>query len=451
MTPNPCPSALWILFALFLCSGGMAQAGPEIQSWQTASGARVLFVAAPDLPMVDVRVVFDAGSARDGERSGLASLTAAMLTQGAGDWSADEIAARFENLGAELSASADRDTTAVSMRTLTRQPAMEMAIETLSTLLSAPTFNEADLERLRRNRLISLRQDEESPRSVGEKALYRRVFGSHPYGSDPSGTAETVTAITRDDLVDFHRRHFPAANAVVAIVGALDRPGAEELAERMTAGLPPGGRAAALPGVVDLEAPVMERVSFPSSQTTVMAGQPGMRRGDPDYFALYVGNHILGGSGLVSLLMEEIREKRGLSYSTFSYFMPLAQPGPFLMGLQTKNEQAEEAREIMLATLRRFIDEGPSEAELAAAKRNITGGFPLRVASNSDIVAYLAMIGFYGLPLDYLDRFTDRIEAVTAAQIKDAFARRLDPDRLATVVVGGRGVGERTAGFGGDS
>lgn len=438
MCTNPRRLALWSsCFMLFAASA--TQAGPTIQSWETTQGARVLFVQAESLPMVDVRLVFDAGSARDGERSGLASMTAAMLDQGAGDWSADVIAERLEGVGAQLGASVDRDMTTVSLRTLTRQPAMDTAVETFATLVSRPTFAADDLERQRRNRLIALRQDEESPRTVGQKALYRQVFGQHPYGADPSGTAETIGALDRDDLVNFHRQHYVSANALVAIVGALDRAQAEALAERVTRDLPRGERAPPLPAVADLGAPVLDRIAFPSSQTTVLAGQPGMRRGDPDYFVLYVGNHILGGSGLVSLLMDEIREKRGLSYSTYSYFLPMAQPGPFLMGLQTRNDQAEQAREVMLDTLRRFIDEGPSETELSAAKKNITGGFPLRIASNSDIVGYLAMIGFYDLPLDYLDRFTDRIEAVTAEQIKDAFARRLHPDRLAIVMVGGDG------------
>jgi zinc protease len=152
----------------------------------------------------------------------------------------------------------------------------------------------------------------------------------------------------------------------------------------------------------------------------------------------------------VSLLMEEIREKRGLSYSTYSYFLPLAQPGPFLMGLQTKNSQAGQAQEVMLDTLRRFIEAGPSEEQLTAAKKNITGGFPLRIASNADIVGYLAMIGFYNLPLDYLDRFTDRIEAVTAEQIKDVFTRRVHPERLAIVVVGGGSEQTADIGVGGE-
>lgn len=425
------------LAVLLLCVAGLNQAGPPIQSWETSNGVRVLFVQAPDLPMVDVNVVFDAGSARDGAHSGLAAMTAGMLNQGAGVWSVDEIAERIDHVGARLSIGVDRDMATLSLRTLTRQPAMDTAVDTLAAVLSSPSFSSEDLERLRRNRLVAIRQDEESPRTIGQKALYRKIFGSHPYGEDPGGTTESISALSREQVVAFYQGHYTSGNALVAIVGALDRSAAEALAERITAGLARGDKVPPLPEVSALERPVIEDLAFPASQTTVLAGQPGVRRGDPDYFALLVGNHILGGSGLVSLLMEEIREKRGLSYSTYSHFLPLAQPGPFIMGLQTKNDQAEQAREVMMQTLRRFIVEGPSETELAAAKSNITGGFPLRIASNSDIVGYLAMIGFYGLPLDYLDRFTGKVEAVTLEQIKDAFARRVDPDRLAIVTVGG--------------
>lgn len=423
-------------FAALCLFAGTGQATPDIQTWQTPNGARVLFVPAPDIPMIDVQAVFDAGSARDGERSGLASLTAAMLTEGAGDWDADRLADRLEQVGASLSATADRDMTVVALRSLTRQPALDTAVATLATVLAAPAFAPSDLERIRENRLIALRQAEESPKTVAQKALYRAIFGSHPYAADPAGTAATIAAMRHADLKDFHARYYRSGNALIAIVGALDRAGAEALARRVTDGLPTGVRAPALPPVAELIAGVQEAIAFAATQTTVLAGQPGMRRGDPDYFPLYLGNHILGGSGLVSILMNEIREKRGLSYSTYSYFLPLAQPGPFLMGLQTKNAQADQARAVLLETLKRFVEQGPSEAELSAAKQHVTGGFPLKIASNGDIIQYLAVIGFYGLPLDYLDRFTSRIASVTAEQIRDAFARRIHPDRLALVTVG---------------
>ena len=161
-----------------------------------------------------------------------------------------------------------------------------------------------------------------------------------------------------------------------------------------------------------------------------------MTRTDPDYFPLYVGNHILGGSGLVSLLMDEVREKRGLSYSVYSYFLPLAERGPFLAGLATKNDQGPQARNVLMATIQRFRDEGPSQEELEAAVKNITGGFPLRIAGNRKIAQYLAIIGFYGLPLDYLDRFNERVRAVTVEAIRDAFQRRIDPSHFTTVIVG---------------
>lgn len=420
-----------------LASVSTAQAMPNIQTWHTPNGARVLFVAAPEIPMLDVKVVFDAGSARDGELSGLASLTAALLAQGAGAWNADALAERLEQLGASLSSSVDQDTTEWSLRTLTQQPAMDTALETLTTILTAPTFPPADLERIRQNQLIALRQAEEAPEQVAALALSPAIFGNHPYATDPAGTAATVTALQREDLQAFHARFYQAKNALIAIVGAVDRAGAEAIATRITAGLPTGERAPALPPVAELTASSVKAIPFTATQTTVLVGQPGMRRGDPDYFPLYVGNHILGGSGLVSLLMDEIREKRGLSYSVSSAFMPLAQLGSFTLGLQTKNSQANQAQTVLLDTLRRFIDTGPTEAQLTAAKKNITGGFPLKIASNSSIIGYLAMIGFYGLPLDHLERFTARVEAVTVEQIRDAFARRIHPDRLAIVTVGG--------------
>jgi zinc protease len=242
--------------------------------------------------------------------------------------------------------------------------------------------------------------------------------------------------LTREELIAFHRRFYVAKNAVVSIVGAIPRQQAEQIAERLTTALPAGEHAPALPPVPGLEGAKVERIAFPSSQSHLYLGQPGMRRGDPDYFPLYVGNHIFGGSGLVSLLSEEVREKRGLSYSVYSYFLPMRRPGIFQLGLQTKNAQASEALKVMQETLQRFIDRGPSEEELKEAKQNITGGFPLRIASNSKIIQYLAVIGFYDLPLDYLDRFNEREEAVTIEQISDAFRRRVDPQRLVTVQVG---------------
>lgn len=425
-----------IVFCSALLLSGWVTAAPKIQTWQTTNGAKVLFVEAPEIEMVDVRVVFDAGSARDGEKQGVTSFANSLLSEGAGDWSAYQVAERMEGVGAQLSTGSLRDMAWVSVRSLTEPEALTTSLETMAAVIAEPSFKNEDIERQRQSILAGLVQDEQSPGNLGKKRLYQLVFGDHPYAADPDGSIESVKAITREDIVATHQRLYVAKNALVAIVGAVNRQQAESIAEQVTSGLKPGEAVAKLPPVKPLQSAIDEQIPFPSTQSHLYIGQPGMRRGDPDYFTLYVGNHILGGSGLVSLLSHEVRQKRGLSYSVYSYFLPMRQIGLFQMGLQTKNEQAAEALQVVRDTLQRFIKEGPTEEELKAAKQNITGGFPLRIASNGKIVEYLAVIGFYDLPLDYLDSFTDKVTAVTREQIQDAFKRRIDPDRLVKVQVG---------------
>lgn len=411
-------------------------ASPTIQTWQTTNGAKVLFVPAPEIPMLDVRVVFDAGSARDGNQPGVASFTNNLLNQGAGAWSAQQIAERLESVGAKLELGSLRDMAWVSLRTLTEPEAMHKALETMAAVMAEPRFDQEDVERERQSIQASLLQDEQAPDEVGQKALYHKVFGQHPYAEDPKGTQESVAAIQRKDLIATHKRLYVARNAIVAIVGAVDRAQAETIAESITKGLAAGEHAPPLPAVQPLAEATEANLEFPSTQAHIYVGQPGIKRDDPDYFPLYVGNHVLGGSGLVSILSEEVREKRGLSYSVYSYFIPMREEGVFMLGLQTKNSQAGEALQVLNESLRRYVEAGPTDAQLKAAKQNITGGFPLRIASNSKIVEYLAVIGFYDLPLDYLATFTAKVEAVSAAQIRDAFQRRIHPERMVTVLLG---------------
>ncbi len=428
---------LLLLFAFTLLLAGTAQAVPDIEHWQTDNGARVYFVHAPQLPMVDVRVVFAGGSSRDEGQPGLAVLTNAMLSEGAGELDTDAISECFESLGARFGSSALRDMAYVSLRSLNRPELLEPALDTFTLVLTRPSFPEAAFERERARVLVGLQQQEQSPSDIAEKAFYRNLYGEHPYATPSLGTVESVGALKRQELIDFYRRYYVARNAVVAIVGDVDRAQAEKMAERVVGPLPAGQPAAALPAAGLPEEGRQVTQVFPSSQTHILVGHPGKSRTDPDYFPLYVGNHILGGSGLVSRISQAVREDRGLAYSAYSYFSPMAAEGPFIMGLQTGNDTAEEGLAVLRETLARFITEGPTEEELDRAKRNITGGFPLRIDSNSDILSYLAVIGFYGLPLDYLDRFNERVEAVTVEAIRDAFRRRVDPARMITVLVGG--------------
>jgi len=414
-----------------------AQAAPEIEQWQTANGAHVFFVAAPELPMIDIRVVFDAGAARDGDLPGVSLMTNSILSEGAGELDANQIAATFDNVGAQFGTSSERDMAVLSLRSLTDSTALNSALEMFSTVLNTPSFPEDAFKRQQKQRLISLKAEKQSPGALAARNFYKNVYNDHPYANMPVGDESSINKLSLDALKVFYQQYYVGKNATIAIVGAVDNRQAKKIAEKLMNKLPAGSPAKQLPTVAEIKQAKIKSINHPSTQTHILMGQPGMKRGDIDYFPLYVGNHILGGSGLVSQLSNEIREKRGLSYSVYSYFRPMHEMGPYQFGLQTRNDQAQQALEIMQNTLEVFIKNGPSEKELKAAKQNITGGFALRVDSNSKIVDYLSMIGFYKLPLDYLDSFTVKVNAVTIEQIKDAYTRRVHPDRMVTVLVGG--------------
>ena len=419
---------------------GAVGAIPAIDTWTTANGARVLLVSTPDLPIVDLRVAFDAGSARDDATPGLARFTSGLLFDGADGLDAQAIASGFERLGAQYGAQAERDMAVVSLRSLVDAPQLGPAVDLLARILAKPDFPDDAVARARRTLEVALAQQREQPGEIASRAFYQAAYRSHPYANWPDGEPETLALLTRPAAQEFHRRYYVARNAVLAIVGDLDRPAAQALAERLLSGLPSGAPAPALTAVLPLAQEVNERIHHPSAQAHILLGAPVLTRDDPDYFPLVVGNHVLGGSGLVSRVSNVIREQRGLAYSAYSYFIPMRAAGPFVMGLQTRGDQAGEATALLRQTLDEFIADGPSEQELAAAKRNLTGGFPLRLDSNKEIVEYLAMIGFYRLPLDWLDRYVERVDAVTVAQVRDAFARRIDPERLVLIRVGGDAV-----------
>ncbi|MFN7196766.1 MAG: M16 family metallopeptidase, partial [Hylemonella sp.] len=270
------------------------------------------------------------------------------------------------------------------------------------------------------------------------RAFNAAVFGSHPYGQDV--TEQTLARIEVADLQRWHAQYLRACGAKVSIVGAVTRAQADALVAQLLARLPADGCAALppVPEVAPLQQALQRRIPFDSAQAHVLIGQPGFRRDDPDYFALIVGNYILGGGGFVSRLSTEVREKRGLSYSVYSYFSPGLHAGAFTVALQTRPDQAEQAVQVAHEVLRRFVAEGPTAAELKAAKDNLIGGFALRIDNNRKLLDNVAQIAAYGLPLDYLDTWTQQVAKVTLADIRAAFARKLQPERMVTIVVGGR-------------
>jgi zinc protease len=429
---------IFVLVAVAAAAGD-AHALLPIQDWKTSSGARVLFVENHDLPMLDVSVDFPAGSGHDTkEKAGRAAFTQQLLRLGAGGLSENEIAQRIAGVGANLGGRFDSDRAGVYLRTLSSPAERDPALDVMAKVLLAPEFPEQVLARERARAIAGLKEADTKPDTLASRAFSRAVFADHPYGLRASGEVETLKTLTREDLVGFYRSHYVADRAIVAIMGDVSRSEAERIAERLTAKLPRADAGSiAIPAVADLTRAVSTTIAHPASQAHILIGAPGIRRGDPDYFALFVGNYILGGGGFESRLTDEVRSKRGLAYSVYSYFAPLKREGPFQIGLQTRGDQAKAAIDVVMQTLRDFVAQGPTEQELEDAKMNLVGGFPLRIDSNRKIHEYLATIGFYDLPLSYLEEFVPNIRKVTAADIRAAFARHVDPSRLATVVVGG--------------
>lgn len=423
--------------AALCCISTIAHATPNIQHWQSASGAKVLFVENHDIPMLDVAVNFPAGSSFDSaEKSGVAGMTHQMLDSGSEGLSEDEISRGMADIGAQLGGSFDPDRSSISLRTLSTAAERNKALDIMARVLQQPVFPEAILAREKVRLIAALKEADTKPENIAERAFQKAVFGTHPYALRESGEVETVEKITVQDLRDFYRTHYQAADAVVAIMGDATRAQAEAIAQQLTAQLPPSSAPAALPPAVMKIAASEQRIPHPATQSHILLGAPGIARSDPDFWPLYVGNYTLGGGGFASRLMNEVREKEGLAYSVYSYFMPLKQPGAFEIGLQTKKEQADQALKLVRNTLADFIARGPTEKELRAAKQNIIGGFPMRIDSNRKILDYLSIIGFYDLPLTYLDDFTRNVNQVTVAQIRAAFTRHIDPQAMATVIVG---------------
>lgn len=431
------------VLALSLAAIAPAQASLRIQSWTLANGARVLFVENHSIPILDVSVEFDAGSRRDPEgKAGTADLTNAMLARGLRKsdtpmaepaMTEAQISDALADIAAQRGGGAGADRAGTTLRTLSSRAERDAAVTLLARILAHPSFPEDFLARDKARTIASIREDDTKPESIAGKAFWRVLYGEHPYAKQE--TVASVEAITRDDLVAFHRTYYVANRAVIAMIGDITRAEADTIAQQLTTRLPQGAPLSAVPPV-KLMPPTEERIEHPASQAHILTGIPALARGDDDYFALIVGNYVLGGGGFVSRLTREVREKRGLSYSVYSYFNPLAQPGPFQAGFQTQREQAAEALKVVRDTMAAFLRDGPTPKELQAAKDNLIGGFALRIDNNRKILDNVAAIGFYNLPLDYLDTWTANVEKVTIADIRAAFNRKIALDKMSTVIVG---------------
>jgi len=426
---------LWSLFTGVSLNSTMAFAGPKIQTWQTQNGAKVLFVQAPEIPMLDIQVMFDAGSARDGKDWGLASMTSTLLGTATQQHSETALSKKINTLGVQLGSNAGRDSASISMRTLTRPSVMKPALSLFKEILGQSIFTQKIYQREMKHLKVALQQQQLKPQALESKALWQHLYPNHPYGHSPDGNLSTLPLITLDQVKRFYHQYYVANNAQIAMVGAISRQQAEQIANQLSNAMPKGQKPPKLPRPAPLTQAYQETIHFDSTQTYYALGQVGIARGDADYAALFVGNHLLGGSGFGSLLMSEVREKRGLVYSVYSYFEPMKVAGPFVIGLSTKNATALESDKVVKQTLKKFM-QNFSDKKLQAIKDNLLNGFAMRMDSNAKMLGYISMIGFYHQRLDYLDWFPKQIAKVTKQQILTAWQHHIHPNKMVTIMVG---------------
>jgi zinc protease len=434
---------LALLGIVGLCSVFACQAAIPIVHWTQPSGAQVYLVESPAIPMVDVKIDLDAGGRRDPQgKPGLANLMAASTAYGVKargtEPALDEnaLSDAWADLGASFGGSAGADRLSFALRSLTYPDLLEKATALAARQLGDAAFPEAPWLRDRPKLVASLKEANTRPATLAERAFARAVYGNHPYGAE--STEESLGRISAADMRTLHAQALRACSAKVSIVGALNRAQADVLVTRLLAYLP-ASACAALPEVAEV-APLAraheERIAFASAQAHVLLGQPGFKRNSADYFALTVGNHILGGGGFTARLTDEVREKRGLTYGVYSAFAPGLHAGAFTIGLQTRPDQAAQALALVRDVLATFVKQGPTEKELQAAKDNLIGGFALRLDSNRKLLDNVANIAWNDLPLNYLETWTEQVNQLSVSDIRGAFARTLQPERMVTVVLG---------------
>ena len=467
LTLTPMPRWATVLLLAFFAQSSMAAL--PIEHVKLPGGMEVYWVTVQSLPMVDVQIDFDAGARKEpADRVGLSSVVAMMLNKGVkaqGKSPAldeNQIGQAWADLGAVFMASASDDRMSVYIRSLSTEAVLGQAVELAYRQITAPSFSAPIWSREKSRLLSDLKESFTQPSPVAARAFKAAVMQDHPYGR--SMTEGSIKAIEVSHLRAFHARYLGTCQTKMSVVGALERDQVLKLANTLAQQLPAssacgastrtsaqdaknGGsvtkdvsdkRLDALSAVKSLEAAQRINIPFNSAQSHVLMGQPGIDRADPRYFPLTVGNYILGGGGFVSRLTEQVREKRGLSYSVYSYFAPALQAGPFTIGLQTRRDQTEQALAVVQDVLEEFVREGPTPDELQAAKDNLIGGFALRIDSNKKLLDNVANIAWFDLPLDYLDTWSQRVQQVSVNDIHEAFKGLIRPQKMVTVVVGAK-------------
>ena len=425
-------------FLIIMILPNITQANIEISEYETSNGIKVLYSKSENIPMIDIKITFDAGSNRDGNLKGLSMLTHNLLDEGTTKLSAEEIASSFESTGAVFNTSVNKDKSSISLRSLADKKYLGPSLKTFLNILSDSTFPQKELS-LQKDRTVStIIEDESDPSDISMNLFFKEIYKNYAYGYPSIGEKSIIKNISRKDIVNFYKNNLNQKTAKIAIVSSLSKKDVEALSEKISKSLE---RKDILvdKNTIQLKKDSKEKYiykKFNSEQAHIYIGGLAIKRGAKNHLPLYIGNYIFGGSGFSARLMQELRVKRGYTYGVYSYIYPMKNIGPFVIGIETKSEQAQISVELIHNMLQEFIENGPTNEEIKHAKEAIINGFPLRVDSNSDILNYLSMINYYDLPMDYLAKFTENISKITKKDIISAFKEEIDYKNLTTLVVG---------------
>ncbi len=422
------------------------QAALPIQQLDSYKGAKAYLVQTQSLPMLDIEISIDAGTRYDpASKAGLAIMTAELLDNGirsAGrNLTEAQIADEIADLGADIKIGVSGERAMILVRCLSRPDIRDRAIQLARLILSSPTYDSVIVNREKQRISAGLLEAETKPDFVLDRRFRKAVYGNYPLGN--AVTVKSIAGLSASDLKQFHQQFYRSDRVIVSMVGDVSKSEAQEIMQTLVKDLPQTG--SSIPPLPELARSPVENLSereitipFDSQQAHIAMGMTAIARNNPDYFPLIVGNYALGGGGFVSRLMNEVREKRGLAYSVFSYFAPGQETGIFQAGLQTKNDQASMALDVMTETISQFIAKGPTQSELDAAKANLINGFPLRIDNNRKLLDNVSSIAWNGLPLNTLDTWTEQVNAVTREQVESAFQKYLAMDRMKIVVLGAK-------------
>ncbi|MBJ6372825.1 M16 family metallopeptidase [Sedimentitalea arenosa] len=423
---------VFALVALLLAFPAWAEV--KVESLTTPAGIDVWLVEDHSIPFTALEIRFRGGTSLDAPgKRGAVHLMTALLEEGAGELDARAHARALESLAASFGYSASADDISISARFLTEN--REEALALLRETIHAPRFDEDAIERVRAQVIASLMSDAKDPDAIARLSFNRLAYGDHPYGSDGEGTPESVSALTRDDLLNAHAGAFARDRLYVAAVGDVTAEDLARIVDDLLADLPETGRPIPGPAEVSLSGGTTV-VPFATPQSVAVFGQKGIDRHDPDFFAAYVLNQVLGGGSFESRLMDEVREKRGLTYGVYSYLAPRDLAAVYLGSVASANDRIAEAIEVIREEWSKAATEGVTLKEVEAAKTYLTGAYPLRFDGNGQIARILAGMQMEGLPTDYIATRNDQVQAVTIEDVNRVAAELLDPEGLRFVVVG---------------